>query len=124
MLRAAQNKRFTGNIYYLVADIASIPLDKETCDVIVCYSSFPHFQDKPGALTEINRVTKADGRLFICHTSSRNSINQIHRSISSVQTHLIPTQNDMERMLVAAGFSDISIADESESYLVAARKPI
>jgi len=124
MLRVARNKRFWGNVHYLEADIASIPLDNEICDAVVCYSSFPHFLDKPRALREINRVTKTGGRLFICHTSGRDAINQIHRGIPAVSSHLIPGQEEMARMLATAGFQDIIINDAPDSYLATTGKPI
>jgi len=50
MLKKARTKRFDGNIDYLQADIGEIPLPDGTFDSVVCYSSFPHFQDKPGGL--------------------------------------------------------------------------
>jgi len=124
MLRKARAKGFNGNIYYLNADVTNIPLGKEIFDIVVCYSSFPHFQDKPGALAEIKRVTKNGGELFICHTSSRAIINQIHRQIPAVANDIIPDEGEMRIMLSMAGFTDIEVDDNNQSYLARARKPI
>lgn len=123
MLRKAQAKGFNGNVDYLHADVTNIPLSDDIFDVTVCYSSFPHFQDKSRALTEINRVTKSGGKLLICHTSSRARINEIHRQIPAVGNDLIPDEDEMQIMLSRAGFTDIEIQDDSESYLASARKP-
>jgi len=122
MLRKARAKGFTGNIDYLHADVTNIPLRDEIFDVIVCHSSFPHFQDKPRALIEIRRVIKGGGRLLICHTSSRASINEIHRQIPAVKNDVLPDGDEMQGMLSTAGFVDIKIEDNSESYLACARK--
>ena len=103
--------------------MANIPRDDEVFDSIVCYSSFPHFQDKPRALAEMNRVTKSGGKLFICHTSSRAMINQIHRQLPVVQNDIIPDEDEMRILLSMAGFTDIEIDDNSENYLASARKP-
>jgi ubiquinone/menaquinone biosynthesis C-methylase UbiE len=124
MLRKAQAKGFRGNIYYLNADVTSIPLGGGIFDVVVCYSSFPHFQDKPGALAEIKRVTRGGGELLICHTSSRDKINQIHRQIPAVANDIIPDRDEMQMMLSAAGFTGIDIDDGGQSYLARARKPV
>ena len=124
MLRKARAKGFNGNIYYLNADVTDIPLAEESFDVVVCYSSFPHFQDKPRALAEIKRVTKNGGELFICHTSSRAIINQIHRQIPAVANDIIPDEGEMRIMLSMAGFTDIGIDDSNQNYLARARKPI
>ena len=122
MLRRARAKDFNGTIEYLHADVHSIPLGDEIFDAVVCYSSFPHFQDKPRSLSEINRVLKRYGRLFICHTSSRTMINGIHRQILAVQNDIIPSENEMRTILSATGFADIAIYDNGDSYLASARK--
>lgn len=122
MLKRARAKGFK-DIEYLLADVTSIPLGDEIFDAVVCYSSFPHFQDKPRALAEINRVTKSGGRLLICHTSSRAVVNQFHRQIPAVANDIIPDEHEMQLMLSRAGFTDIKIYDGKESYLARARKP-
>jgi len=123
MLRRARAKGFNGNIDYLCADVTNIPLGNEIFDSIVCYSSFPHFSDKSRDLTEMSQVIKRGGRLLICHTSSRASINEVHRQIPVVENDIIPDGDEMQSLLSAAGFVDIKIEDDSESYLASARKP-
>ena len=122
MLRKARVKGFDGNIDYLHADVTNIPVADGIFDAVVCYSSFPHFQDKPGVLAEMNRVIKKGGRLTICHTSGRASINWIHHQIPSVKTDVLPDEDEMKFMLSGAGFTEIRIDDESDSYLASARK--
>ena len=122
MLMRARAKGFNGNIDCLCADVTNIPLHSEIFDVIVCYSSFPHFQDKSRAFAEMKRVIKRGGRLLICHTSSRASINETHRQIPAVENDIIPDEDEMQIILLGAGFIEIKI-DDSESYLASARKP-
>ena len=122
MLKIARTKDFSRNVDYLCADITNIPFDDEVFDAVVCHACFPHFQDKPGALSEMHRVAKGGGRLFICHTSSRAEINGMHRAIPAVQNDLIPDRTEMQEMLSTAGFTDIEIEDGSESYLCRSKK--
>jgi len=122
MLKRARAKGFNGIVAYLNADVVNIPLPDETFDSVVCYSSFPHFQDKAKALAEIYRVTRSDGSLFICHTSSRDAVNEIHRSIPEVENDIIPDAAEMQVMLTNAGFINIRIEDYRENYLCCARK--
>ena len=122
MLMRAQAKGFNGDIDYLQADVTGIPLRDGLFDIVVCYSSFPHFQDKPRALAEINRVMKSGGTLAICHTSSRAIINGIHHSIAAVAKDTIPDSSQMRDMLLKAGFREVMIADLPTSYLASARK--
>lgn len=122
MLKRARAKNCNGNIEYLNADVTNIPLSDEIFDIVVCYSSFPHFQDKLKSLSEINRVLKKGSKLVICHTSSRSTINDIHRQIPAVQNDIIPNEDEMQTMLSSAGFTGIDICDNGDSYLASARK--
>jgi len=123
MLKILISKGFKGNISYVCADIENSRLADKCFDAVVCYSVFPHFQDKSKILSEINRLLKEDGRLFICHTSSRQSINKIHRDQLEICDHLFPENEDICRMLSGAGFVDTHINDGKNDYLVSARKP-
>jgi ubiquinone/menaquinone biosynthesis C-methylase UbiE len=122
MLHQARAKGFNGAVAYLNADVAHIPLLEESVDSVVCYSSFPHFQDKEKALAEICRVVKRGGRLSICHSSSREAINGIHNGIPEVAHDVIPEEWEMREMLSEAGFADIVIEDNCENYLCRALK--
>jgi ubiquinone/menaquinone biosynthesis C-methylase UbiE len=122
MLRQARLKGFTGNIDYRCADIEDSRLPDASFDAVVCYSVFPHFQDKPKALREINRLLRPGGRVFICHTSGRRTINKIHRSLPEVRDHLLPGSAEMLRLLSGAGFEDIVIDDAPDDYLASVRK--
>jgi len=124
MLKIARAKCFDGNVDFLCADVCDIPHDDGTFDCVVCYSSFPHFQDKPGALAEMFRVIRSGGRLFICHTSSRHQINEVHHQIPVVQNDIIPDADEMHRLLSMAGFIDAEIEDGEDSYLSGAVKPL
>jgi len=123
MLDIARDKNFDDNIRYLCVDIENSGLPDESFDVVVCYSVFPHFQDKPKALREICRVLKKHGLLFIGHTSSRQAINEIHRTLPEVCDHLFPENEEMQRLLFEAGFVDINISEGQEHHFVSARKP-
>jgi ubiquinone/menaquinone biosynthesis C-methylase UbiE len=122
MLRKARGKNVSERICYLQGDVASLPLGSEIFDTCVCYSSFPHFQDKPKALQEMNRVLRKGGRLIICHTSNRDEINRVHRQIPAVANDIIPTEGELKTMLKRVGFIDIRIDDNATSYLATAQK--
>jgi ubiquinone/menaquinone biosynthesis C-methylase UbiE len=122
MLRCACQKGFMGNIHFLCADATSLPLRRETCDLVICYSSFPHFPDKPAALRESCRVLKPGGRLVICHTSSRKEINAIHRDIPDVAADMLPDEIEMRQLLIFSGFRNIRVEDGASDYLCSGDK--
>jgi ubiquinone/menaquinone biosynthesis C-methylase UbiE len=123
MLNKARAKNFNGNIEYVCSDIHSTDFGDEAFNAIVCYSSFPHFNDKSRALREIKRLLKRDCPLFICHTLGRVDINTIHQQIPDVCNDLIPVAKEMLSLLSSAGFTKIEIRDEASSYFVRAEKP-
>jgi len=122
MLEKAREKNFGDNIDYVCSDITSTKFEDEVFDVVVCYSSFPHFHDKPKVLTEIRRLLKEGGKLYICHTSSRATINEIHQRVPELSTDLIPDRGELRRLFSLAGFVHIVVCDTKSSYLVKAEK--
>lgn len=110
-----------GSLRYVCAEIETLHMNSEAFDVATCYSTFPHFHDKPKALSNLRHLLRSNGILYICHTAGRETINDIHRNIPDFQDHLIPDNASMVQLLKDAGFTDISIEDDSESYLVEAR---
>ncbi len=122
MLRIAKTKKDGNSIQYVCAEIETLRFCPELFDVVVCYSTFPHFHDKPHALSNIHRLLKPDGWLYICHTASRETINNIHQGIPDFQDHLLPEKEEMGSLLSDAGFQNFEINEQPDSYLVSARK--
>ena len=123
MLKQARNNGYPSNIHYIHADAAAIPLASETFDLVICYSSFPHFPNKPRALAEMARVLRNGGRLAICHTDSRHAINELHKSIGHVIEHdTIPNAATMRKLLAKSGLKHIEVRDGAHRYLATATK--
>ena len=122
MLVQAKSKKMVGSVDYICAEIESLRFSHELFDVVMCYSTFPHFHDKPSALLTIHQLLKPGGSLYIGHTASRETINNIHRAIPDFQDHLIPDKNKMENLFQQAGFFEFDVSELADSYLAAARK--
>lgn len=122
LLRADSKQPQNGKLQYICAEIETLRLAGVCFDAATCYSTFPHFHDKPRALENLRQLLATDGILYICHTASKETINEIHRNIPDFQDHTIPDNEEMRQLLENAGFSDIVIMDENDAYLVSARK--
>lgn len=121
MLQEARSKNFKGNIHYVQADAAIIPLDDELFDLAILNNAFPHFGDKLQALREIRRVIKGGGRLVISHTMSRKAVNNLHCSIGGVvSSDFLPDEAELFWLLSQAGFGEVKLEDSAERYLVIA----
>lgn len=119
MLLKAKVKGFRGNIHYLQADAGAIPLSEAIFDLVICNNTFPHFNDKLKTLIETARVIKDGGRLVICHTMSREVVNNLHRTIGGVVgDDFLPEEAELCWLLSRAGLEKVWLEDSPERYLV------
>lgn len=101
------------------ADIHHLPFGGAgRFDLVICHNSFPHFSDPPAALVEIARILSRGGHLLILHDLSRERVNAIHsKGGEAIQNDLLPPGEDLRRMLVDAGFSDVQVQDTEDHYV-------
>ncbi len=125
MLVQAQAKNFPPIVGFAQSDVLDIPLPDNSVDLAICNSAFPHFDDKVRALEEIARVLRANGRLVICHTMSREMLNRLHQSIGGiVASDLLPDESQLRALIKQAGLKVTHFEDGTERYLVIADKNI
>ena len=123
MLRQGKRKAIPSIVEFAQADAMAIPLADGSVDIAICYSVFPHFFDKVKALAEMARVLKQSGALVICHTMSREMINELHHSIGGVVANdLLPDNPQMKEQMEQVGLRIEHLEDRAERYLVIARK--
>jgi ubiquinone/menaquinone biosynthesis C-methylase UbiE len=122
MLHKAKSKFNSSSLDFVMGDAVSLPVSGGKFGAVVCYASFPHFSDKPRALREMYAALSARGRLYVCHTSSRDDINRRHRHMAEVSGDLLPEEPEMRRLLEQAGFTGISIEDSSVDYMASATR--
>jgi ubiquinone/menaquinone biosynthesis C-methylase UbiE len=123
MLSQAQAKNFPPIVGFAQADVLAIPLADNSVDLAICNSVFPHFTDKGKALKEIARVLRNNGRLVICHTMSREMLNQLHQSAGGViASDLLPDESQLRGLIKQAGLKITRFEDSPERYLVIAEK--
>lgn len=123
MLGQAKAKDFPPIVHFAQADVLAIPLADNSVDLAICNSVFPHFNDKVRAVKEIARVLKNNGRLVICHTMSREMLNQLHQSIGGiVASDLLPDESQLKGLIKQAGLKITRFEDNPGRYLVIAEK--
>ena len=110
------------NIQFMVADVAEAPLDDETCDVILCFSCFPHFHDKQRAMLTLSRILKRNGILVVAHFDSSEGINKHHESCHAVMHDHLPTQSIMCSLFKNAALNIELFIDKPGFYCVMAQK--
>lgn len=107
-------------IQFLVSSIDSLDISCGSVDSAVCFSCFPHFQDKSKSLEEIKRVLRQGGQITIAHFDSSEGINDHHRKHECVMHDHLPDESEMRELLKNAGFRVETFVDESGFYCVTA----
>ena len=110
------------NIRFIVSDAADAPLDAGSCDVVLCFACFPHFQDKGKTLKSLVRLLRADGMLAVIHFESSEGINRHHGKSEAVAHDFLPEREEMLSLFQKAGLSISLFIDEPGFYCVRATK--
>jgi len=124
MIDVAKKKFRRTKISFICGDISEYNFNDSSFDHIVCYSVYPHFQDKYTAIKKMAKALRIGGTLNILHSSSKEHINGVHIHAHSEDInsdYLLPVA-----MLIPAAESlklapEIMI-DNSEMYMFSARK--
>jgi len=125
MLYQAKAKTFNPIVDFIQSDVTTIPLPDNYANLAICNSAFPHFSNKSAALKEIARVIKSNGQLVICHTASRDKINQLHQSIGgAVSTDLLPDESRLRELIEQAGLAVTYFEESPKRYLVIGKKVV
>jgi ubiquinone/menaquinone biosynthesis C-methylase UbiE len=120
------NRKLHGdkNIRFITADAESAPLDDASCDVVICFSCFPHFQDKGKATLALSRILKPGGVFAVAHFDSSEGIKKHHESCHAVMHDHLPDEGAMRALLQTAGLGIELFIDEPGLYCIIARKKV
>jgi ubiquinone/menaquinone biosynthesis C-methylase UbiE len=110
------------NIRFIVSDAESAPLDNASCNVVLCFSCFPHFQDKNKAMIALSRILKRGGVFAVSHFDSSEGINQHHGSCHAVMHDRLPDEATMRSLFHSVDLSIDVFIDEPGFYYIGARK--
>lgn len=119
MLEVAQSKYNFENVSFVCDDILKVDLPKESFDYIICYSVFPHFEDKLTMIKTINRLLKTGGKFIICHSQSRDAINNLHKNVSEVVAEdNLPNMEKIKSYFQQIGITTINQIDNNEMFVI------
>lgn len=122
MIAAARRRRLGRRVRWHVGPVEGLALRDGVVDRVVCFQSFPHFDDKVAALRLFRRALRPGGLLVIVHFAGSRKINRIHRNEAGPIRHdLIPRRREMKGLLKGAGFVEESFEDSTQGYWLFAR---
>ena len=124
MIEKAKGKSGAQPVHFIAADALDYPFAESSFDHIICYSVFPHFEDKRAATAQFSAALKPDGLLSVLHSSSREKINGTHTHIRSHginSDYLLPAREYIP-LLNRNGLHDEIVIDDDEMFMLCARK--
>lgn len=121
MIEVAKKK--TRSVIFVCADAHRLPFRDNFFDNVICFSCFPHFENKQNFLKEVNRVLKKEGMLVVSHLLGSKEINRIHRRIKGpVHKDKMPSKKWIMTNLVSNNFKTLEFIDKHDFFLFRARK--
>jgi len=124
MIEVARRKVTDARVVWHAGDARQLPLDDASCDRVICYSVWPHFETREIVAAELVRVLKPGGHLHIWHLSARQRINEIHAGAGeAVRRDILPLATDTAALLAGIGLAVSTVIDTDDRYLVTATKP-
>ena len=91
-------------------------------DLVIVYSSLPHFWDRSLALRNLISHLREGGELAIAHSEGRETINQRHRGDGAPPAFSLPPGEELAQELKKRGLEITRVIDNQELYLVVGRK--
>ena len=123
-IASLDTKHVVPMFFLLHADVVQPPLQDAAFDWVICNSCFPHFHDQQQAVGAMARLLKPGGRLVVCHTESRDAINELHRKVGGVVGgHELPKDNAM-RILIANAELTLETLDNTPDYYLMIAQPL
>ena len=123
-LRGKYSSQFGASLEILHGDVHLLNLGDATVDIAVCNGVYPHFHDKPLALSQLHRVLKRGGTLAVNHFAGRQFINSIHGSSSHdlIRQDLLDPVMILSKIIACHGFHVTEWRDCSTEYYLIAEK--
>lgn len=123
MVEACRRVAGGANVRVEFVEIERIEIEPESVDLVLCFSAFPHFTDKPAALRTFAQCLARDGQLAVVHLMGSEKINDLHRKAgTAVERDIIPSAPEMESMLQGIGFRIVEFTDTDSGYFLTARR--
>jgi len=123
MLAQAQLKIADPRVTWHEAAAEHIPMPDASCDRIICFASWPHFENPDNVLREFGRVLRNGGHVHILHLISKEEVNRIHATAHpSVRADTLAPASEVAPLFARAGLTVLETTDNADGYLLTAQK--
>lgn len=116
MRAEAERHALHPQVRYLAGEAARMPLPDAGADFVLMFLSFHHFPDQRAAITEIGRVVKSGGRVFLRSTFRERIPQHWWRSYfprsQAIEEAMFPSVAEAQALFEAAGFSTVQLVEQ------------
>jgi len=120
MLEIAKLKYSSNQVEFIKQDFLKADM-QESFDIVLCYSCFPHFNDKRKAVEKMLKLLKKGGKLAIFHSEGREKIDRLHSNMNNqVQKDRLPAAEELISMIESYGGRVVHIEDSEKIYVIVA----
>jgi len=123
MLCEGKNILSNTHLCWVCDDILQLAFKNDSFDKVLCFSTFPHFQNPLAALKEMRRVLRPGGKLLILHTFSSDELNTFHAQLETPVCHdRLSRAEAVIPILNQAGLKPLKTIENENLYWVEAVK--
>jgi demethylmenaquinone methyltransferase/2-methoxy-6-polyprenyl-1,4-benzoquinol methylase len=122
MIDANRRLHSQENTRFIVSSVEEAPLKDASCDVVFCFSCFPHFQDKEKAVAAFARILKPGGIIIVSHFDSSEGLKKHHGSCRAVMHDHLPEEGAIRALFDHALLRIELFIDEAGFYFLRAKK--
>lgn len=111
------------NVNLVLGAVEEVITERSTFDVVLCHNVFPHFDDKPLALSILVKALKNHGTFIVSHFMNSSELNSLHRKTNPAVMHdFLPNHDQMKELFESSGMLVEYISDDGKGYLLKALK--
>ncbi len=116
-------KKYAGNerVTIICGDAESYSFSSQY-DRCVIFNAFPHFCSPQSLFENLYKVIRKGGTLTVAHDWGRKEIDRRHKDSASSVSNGLMSADELEKIFLSCGFSDITKSDEDEIYIVSGKK--
>jgi len=117
--RQAENQGLQGRAEFVLVEPGPLPFEEAAFDVVLSYGAITQIPDKQGVISECFRVLRPGGALRSLEwTTSSDTISDDMRYFFEMEglTYALETPHKYENFIRSAGFTDVSIEDDTPWY--------
>jgi ubiquinone/menaquinone biosynthesis C-methylase UbiE len=123
MLERARSKYADQRIEWVCEDVLGANLLTGSVDVVLCYNTWPHFDDPEGVIREFSRWLRPHGMALVWHDIGRERLAAIHAGAGGpiALDRLLPV-SDLGAMFSKSGFALREAEEDADSYTLLAQR--